>query len=152
MTVDFLNVESVGIQHADDRVTRRIWVCVNGECVLRVRGIKEYDYMDLSRDEKLTDVADLGTGLEQYNPMETAVALALYSYNIDPVDRAQRIYGHFSGECMEVEDLVKILHNSPAYIATELPYPSAVVYVAHALGRYGEEARNRCRINATGSP
>ena len=35
---DFLNVESVGIQINHD--AQRIWVCINGECVLRVKGIK----------------------------------------------------------------------------------------------------------------
>lgn len=36
--MDFQNVESVGIQIAHD--SRRIWVCVDGACVLRAGGIK----------------------------------------------------------------------------------------------------------------
>lgn len=59
-----------------------------------------------------------------------------------------RIYEHFQGACAEAEKLVQIMVDMPAYAATELAYPSAVVYVNQALERYGEEPRERARVNA----
>ena len=85
-----------------------------------------------------------------YKPIEVATALALYGYNISPVVRATKLFDHFQGNCMEINDLFNIMSYSPAWAATELPYPTAVVYVDHALERYGEEAIERCRINAGG--
>ncbi len=34
---DFQNAESVGIQISQDG--QRVWVCINGMCVLRIKGI-----------------------------------------------------------------------------------------------------------------
>ena len=42
--MDYQNIESVGIRVAAD--AQRIWVCVNGACVLRVRGIKILELQD----------------------------------------------------------------------------------------------------------
>ena len=82
-----------------------------------------------------------------YSPIETAVALSLYGYNVSPMVRAERLYNQFAGNCAELSDLLFTLTHSPAYAATELAPPTASLYVKQALEEYGEEARNRCRVN-----
>ena len=83
-----------------------------------------------------------------YSPIEVAVALSLYGYNVSPAIRTMRLVRHFNGDCMEPEDLCQILSGERvAYAATELPQPTAEVYVAHALEHYGAEARERVRVN-----
>ena len=81
--------------------------------------------------------------LPNYDPIVVAVALSLYSFNVSPGERAQKIYDHFQGQCLPLRELVRICSDG-AHIATELPYPSAVLYVAHALERYGRQAEYRC--------
>ncbi len=90
---------------------------------------------------------DLTPEETNYTPIETAIALSLYAYNVSSAERAQKIYDHFQGDCMEIEELTDILIHRGAYLATELPFPSAQVYVNHALERYGEEARQRVEAN-----
>ncbi len=82
-----------------------------------------------------------------YSPIETAVALSLYAYNISPMIRAEHLYNGFAGNCAELSDLLHTLVHSPAYVATELAPPTASLYVKYALEKYGEEAVNRCRVN-----
>lgn len=83
-----------------------------------------------------------------YSPLEVAVAMSLYSYNVSPYERVMAVHRHFKGKCMEPEDLFEILHGYRlAFAATELPAQSAEVYVQHALARYGEEARARVAAN-----
>ncbi len=81
-----------------------------------------------------------------YTPIEVAIALSLYNYNVSPQQRAQAIYNHFKGHCAEMVDLERILVK-PGYAPTELAFPSAKVYVQHALGMYGVEARQRVEAN-----
>lgn len=78
-----------------------------------------------------------------YTPIVVAIALSLYTFNVDPTTRATAIYEYFEGDCMELEDLITVLLEKPHLIATELPYPSAKIYVDQALKRYGEEAKKR---------
>jgi hypothetical protein len=37
--VDYMDVKDMGIQISQDG--QRVWVCVNGICILRVKGIKD---------------------------------------------------------------------------------------------------------------
>lgn len=79
-----------------------------------------------------------------YSPVAVGVALSLYGFNVSPLDRAQRLYDHFAGRCMELDELVAVLDGPRlAYAMTELPLPTARVYVQHALETYGEEALRR---------
>lgn len=41
---DFSNVKSLGVQISTDG--QRVWVCVNGQCVLRAKGIEVLDVRD----------------------------------------------------------------------------------------------------------
>ncbi len=82
-----------------------------------------------------------------YSPIETAVALSLYAYNVSPMLRAEKLWKAFEGNCAELGDLAYTFIHSPAYAATELAPPTASLYVKHALEKYGEEAYNRCRVN-----
>ena len=88
--------------------------------------------------------------IPHYTPIEVAVALSLYAFNVSPAVRAQRIYDHFDGDCAELVDLVEICaREQGAFAATELAMPSAIVYVEHALLRYGYEARERIQANVS---
>lgn len=84
------------------------------------------------------------------HPLIVAVALSLYGYNVSVTERAQKLYDHFSGDCLDMQDLMSILLRSTAYAATELPMPTAAEYVRQALERYGEEAEERVRANMVG--
>ena len=44
---------------------------------------------------------------------------------------------------MDLPDLIGLFSTRPAYAATELPLPSAAVYVEQALAMYGPQARER---------
>lgn len=81
-------------------------------------------------------------------PIDVAVALSLYGYNVSAHERAKAIYEHFDGDCAEMKDL--ILQVSRGYAATELAPPSAVVYVEQALKMYGDEATRRNQVNGIG--
>ena len=83
-----------------------------------------------------------------YTPIEVAIALSLYFYNVSPMERAKRLYEHFNGACADLDELSWLC--SLAWGITELAYPTAKVYVQHALERYGEEARERVRVNRQG--
>lgn len=75
--------------------------------------------------------------------MIEAVAMALYIYNVSPGHRAEKLYCHFKGECAEPDDLLRwVDHHS---WATQMPYPTAQVYLQHAMERYGDEAREQVR-------
>lgn len=78
-----------------------------------------------------------------YSAVAVGIALSLYAFNVAPLTRAQRLYDHFEGECMELVDLVRILADRPGYAMTELPLPTARVYLQHALETYGAEATHR---------
>lgn len=85
-----------------------------------------------------------------YSPIETAVALSLYLFNVPPFQIAKKLHDHFNGDCAELEDLFNYFADRTsrkAYLATELAMPTALVLVHHALEKYGEEARGRVRIN-----
>ena len=85
--------------------------------------------------------------LDDFSPIEVAIALSLYGFNVSPMERAKAIYDFFEGDCAELDTLVWILRERVAFVATELDYPSAEVYVSHALERYGAEAKERCKAN-----
>ena len=73
-----------------------------------------------------------------------ATALALYGYNVSPGDRAEALFNQFNGACAEIEELLRAMTSERvAFAATELATPTALVYVEHALARYGEEAKRR---------
>lgn len=79
-----------------------------------------------------------------YSPVVVGVALSLYAFNVAPRQRAQKLYDHFDGACMDLADLERLMEGPwVGYAMTELPMPTATVYVQHALERYGAEALHR---------
>jgi len=90
--------------------------------------------------------------MTQPAPIVVAVALSLYGFNVSPVERAQKLYDHFEGACAELSDLITILSDRGQFAATELAMPTALVYVEHAMERYGEEAAQRVAANLGLSP
>lgn len=76
----------------------------------------------------------------------TVTAVSLYSYNVDPLTRATKLFQHFNGECADLDDLIRWVDDRNW--ATEMPYPTAVAYLKHAVDKYGEEATRRCAINS----
>jgi hypothetical protein len=85
---------------------------------------------------------------EPWRPIEVAMALSLYAYNVAADKRARSIWNHFQGDCADICDLLATMRSTRvAFAATELAAPSAAAYVEQALEVYGEEARERCRAN-----
>lgn len=78
-------------------------------------------------------------------PIVTAVALALYGYNVSPLERARKMADHLEGA--DVQSMTEILCRSTAYAATELDPVAASVYVCHAMERYAGEALRRVKSN-----
>jgi hypothetical protein len=89
------------------------------------------------------------SGLQPYEPVEVAIALALYGYNVAPIERAKAIYDHFNGDCTELHELVNYMVRYGS-APTAMAFPSVEVYVQHALDMYGEEARMRVVIERKG--
>jgi hypothetical protein len=88
---------------------------------------------------------DLVTAVK-HDPLTVALALAGYHYEVSPMIRATRLYDHFQGDCMELSDLADMLTEHPGSAMLRLPGPTAVVYLKHALDRYGSEAWERARL------
>lgn len=88
-------------------------------------------------------------GCAEYSPIVVAIALSLYAYNVSAQERAEKLYRHFDGNCLEMDDMNRLLVDASACAATGLPYPTAKVYVQHALERYGEEAAKRALCEET---
>jgi hypothetical protein len=85
--------------------------------------------------------------MDDTTPLVMATAMSLYSYNVDPLTRAERLYVHFDGACMDMNDMVNLLQNRGEWWATELPTPTAKVYLQHAMRHYLEEAERRVAAN-----
>lgn len=82
-----------------------------------------------------------------------ATALSLYAFNVDPVTRAKALVAHFDGACMDLLELIAAMQSDRvAFAATELPAPTAFVYVEQALARYGDEAEKRVATELYGGP
>lgn len=75
-----------------------------------------------------------------------ATAMSLYIYNVSPGERAERIFHYFNGECAEPNELLDLVDK--AFWATHMAFPTAKVYLEQAMLRYGDEARERCRIES----
>ena len=75
-----------------------------------------------------------------------ATAMSLYIYNVSPGVRAEKLYHYFQGECAEPDDLLALVDK--AFWATHMAFPTAKVYLEQAMLRYGDEARERCRIES----
>ena len=76
-----------------------------------------------------------------------AVAVSLYSFNVPVTTRADKLYDHFGGACAEAEDIAEALVRYGPNWATALAAPTALIYIQHAMARYGEEAEHRVTVN-----
>ncbi len=85
-------------------------------------------------------------------PIVVAIALSLYAYNVDPGTRARKIIEYFieRGQgCMTAEELIDYFQSRHgAYLATELPFMTAEVYVQQAMAQYGQEAAQRVWVES----
>ncbi len=88
----------------------------------------------------------------ELEPLVVAVALARYSYNVSPGERAEKLYEHFEGQCAEPDDLLRVMLTDKMFMTTELAPPTGAVFVNHALERYADEAARHVQINRAGSP
>jgi hypothetical protein len=77
------------------------------------------------------------------------VAVSLYHYNVAPRDRALKLHEEFNGACAETDELTRWCAE-PTYWATEMPTPTAMAYLKHAMKRYGAEAEKRVHANLAG--
>ena len=76
----------------------------------------------------------------ELEPLVVAVALARYSYNLSPGERAEKLYEHFEGNCAEPDELLRIMMTDKMFMTTELAPPTGAVFVNHALETYADEA------------
>ena len=77
--------------------------------------------------------------------LSTCLAISLYTYNVSPGERAEKLYKAFQGNCAEPDELL-ILVDNPHW-ATQMAAPTALAYLRHAIDRYGTEAQERTRVN-----
>ncbi len=80
-----------------------------------------------------------------HDPLVNGIAMSLYQYNVNSFERADKLYRHFGGACEEVR-LMQLLVDHKNW-ATEMAYPTAAAYLAHAIERYGSEALDRVEAN-----
>lgn len=74
-----------------------------------------------------------------------AVAMSLYIYNVSSAERSQKIIDHFSGRCVDLYEMRCLVGNH--HWATDMALPTALIYMQHAMDRYGEEAEERVQVN-----
>lgn len=82
-----------------------------------------------------------------------ATAMSLYIYNVSADKRAEKLYHHFADQglpCGDPDDFLRWV--DMPYWATEMPAPTALVYLEHAVTRYGAEAEDRLQANLQGWP
>ena len=107
------------------------------------------EHIDAAAQSWLAEKPEGGVLVEaappELRPIDVAVALSLYQYNVNPGDRALAVHRHFEGNCAGVAELIRQV--SRGYGPTELAPPSAKVYVDQAIARYGEEAARWNRGN-----
>ncbi len=84
-----------------------------------------------------------------YEPIDVAVALALYAHNVEPSERAQRLFDQSGMDDTALIVLVEIMVTASASVATALPPKLAAAYVLQAMQAYGAEAIQRNRRNGT---
>ena len=81
--------------------------------------------------------------MNDYTPLETAIALSLFAYNVSPGERAQRLDEHLGGDYVDLSYVSNLFSTRSVYAATELSLDVAEAYVDQALEMYGEQARER---------
>jgi hypothetical protein len=79
----------------------------------------------------------------EYSPVEIALALCLFDYNVDPSEKALLILEE-SKNLVTISEMRKLksLLMKDQYI-TALPIPTVRIYVKAALKKYGKEAKRR---------
>lgn len=74
-----------------------------------------------------------------------AIAMSLYQYNTPAPFRAEKLYRAFRGNCLPLDELTQLVDS--ANWATAMPYPTASLYLGHAMEKYGAEAYQRVIAN-----
>lgn len=85
-----------------------------------------------------------------YGPMEVAIALALYDFNVPAAARAKRLEAALPGEDVDLMAVTAILHSDAISFATRLHPNVAETYMRFALEAYGAEAKRRAQVAGFG--
>lgn len=72
-------------------------------------------------------------------PLVVFAALSNYQYDVSPGERAQKLFDHFGGACMELDGLVRMMAKGTS-LCNGLPFPTAKVYLEHAMAHSGSHA------------
>ena len=96
-------------------------------------------------DEPITNISTRCLAALHDPLVVSAIAMSLYMYNVNSFERADALYGHFKGNCAEMFELIQLVDSK--YWATEMAFPTATIYLRHAIERYGDEAWNRVEAN-----
>lgn len=85
--------------------------------------------------------------MEPRDPMEVAIALALYDFNSTPIARAKRLETTLPAEDVDPRQVAQILETDAISFGTRMHPIVARMYLKHALDDFGEEAQRRVRVN-----
>lgn len=90
---------------------------------------------------------DIEKVLSSHYSLAVCTAMSLYKYNVSPGERAEKLYSEFKGACAEPNELLELVDNP--HWATQMAAPTALLYLQHAIDKYGSESVERVAANLT---